>query len=89
MEQFTIKNEPTKIKLLKCEVCGRDVPDWLGINIGITTNAPALFHSENATIEAVVKAMRPYKVKSYFICMRCVLEKLGVKPVAKNPADFD
>ncbi len=71
---------PEKVYYQRCSSCGRDVPSRMGwfIEIWLGDDKPYTI--------AERKAMFPYGKGRWFICMRCILEKLGIKPDWKMPA---
>lgn len=72
-------NLSEKVSYARCSVCGRDVPSDMGWFLVMYTdgNGPQSI--------AKRKAMFPYKPRRWFICMRCIVEKLGIKPDWQMP----
>jgi hypothetical protein len=74
----------------QCDVCGRLVPSQLGIMIHCEPFM-GMMGTDHVKNKAVRKAMFPYSTKERFICMRCIYERLGIKPdwIMPDVADID
>jgi hypothetical protein len=70
---------PDKVSYERCSVCGRDVPSQMGWYLVVWLDGDSPY------IKASRKAAFPYRGGRYFICTRCILEKLGVKPDWQMP----
>jgi hypothetical protein len=69
-----------KIHYQRCDSCGRDVPSQMGLFLNID------MAGDDRRSIANRKAMFPYMRGRWFICLRCVMERLGVQPDWQAPA---
>jgi hypothetical protein len=79
--EYWLSFNAAPINYNRCEVCGRDVPSWLGVKFYVTPFAPIT----STMAVAARKAMFPYDMRPRFVCMRCVFERLGIKPDWQMP----
>jgi hypothetical protein len=90
-QDLTFVYQLPSIKYQRCDSCGRDVPEGMGMLVRISLEQEnGSFYSITSGVglsaKANRKAMFPYGRSKYFVCMRCILETLGVKPEWQLPA---